>query len=160
MVKPLPLLHITFFVGALLYLVSSGLILLLPSLKMLIDGFRTQSWPAVASRINSTGIVLEHLPSGSRYCVRLTYHYRVDDVGFVGDRVCYGYDGHSEQDQARRLLLRYPLGAKVTAYYNPLDPRQSVLERGIRARVVERDLACGAFCLLTGVGMLVAFVVG
>lgn len=84
MVKPLPLLHITFFVGALLYLVSSGLILLLPSLKMLIDGFRTQSWPAVASRINSTGIVLEHLPSGSRYCVRLTYHYRVDDVGFVG----------------------------------------------------------------------------
>ena len=59
------------------------------------------------------------------------YEYQVNDQSFRGDRIMIG--GGKSEVELEYVLGRYPLGAKVVVYYNPADPQQAVLERGIPA---------------------------
>jgi len=59
----------------------------------------------------------------------IAYEYSVDGKRYQSERISLA-EIIPESD-IEPLLARYPLGAQVTVYYNPADPRQSVLERAL-----------------------------
>ena len=62
------------------------------------------------------------------------YEYQVNDQKFRSDRIRIG--GGKSEVELEYVLGRYPLGAKVVVYYNPADPQQAVLERGVPAHAL------------------------
>ena len=62
---------------------------------------------------------------------RVVFEYRVGAHQFQGDQIRAG-DRHwavSSSKDAYDTIDRYPVGAAVRVYYNPLNPAESALER-------------------------------
>ncbi|MFZ5809510.1 MAG: DUF3592 domain-containing protein [Chloroflexota bacterium] len=81
----------------------------------------------------------------------ITYEYSVDGKRYQGERISLA-EIIPESD-LEATLARYPLGAQVTVYYNPADPRQAVLERTLPPDF-GKGLA-GVFAFLGGGALLV-----
>ena len=60
---------------------------------------------------------------------KLKYDYRIGTQSFSSER----YSFESGNISADKLIARYPLGKKVTVFYNPEKPQQSVLVSGVKA---------------------------
>ncbi len=63
----------------------------------------------------------------------VSFSYSVADIGYKANTVYFG-QGISVGGGGllARILERYPIGARVTAYYSPEDPSLAVLEPGFR----------------------------
>src|SRR5512138_3728853 len=57
----------------------------------------------------------------------------------------------TDAEDARRLVERYPTGAEVDVWFDPRDPRRSVLERGVSTAQIAVPVAIGI--ALLGIGM-------
>jgi len=64
------------------------------------------------------------------YSPRVRYEYVVDGRTYTCDCVSFGDHSSSDAARAQKVVNRYPKGTKVTAYYDPEDPRLAVLETG------------------------------
>ena len=116
-----------------------GLFLVVEGINQLRLGSKSSHWPAAEGRIISSRIFLSSHreigggKSGARsttYSVQVRYSYEVDDQTFEGSRLSYGEEGHSNRSEAQKVLARYPQGKEVEVYYDPMDPKRSVLVRG------------------------------
>jgi hypothetical protein len=66
------------------------------------------------------------------YHPSITYRYQVDGKTFVGKR--FRYDGHPSfynQTQAQQIIDAYPKNSEIEVYYNPANPADSILSRGL-----------------------------
>ena len=64
----------------------------------------------------------------------MRYRYVVGGRERTGDRVCFGDGlGVSWRSSAERRAGRYPVGRKVSVFYDPEEPDVSVLEPGAQA---------------------------
>jgi hypothetical protein len=64
------------------------------------------------------------------YEVRINYEYEVDGRFYNGDRIEVTNPSYSTESKAMQALAEYKEGKKVTVYYNPKNPRHSVLHPG------------------------------
>ena len=97
-------------------------------------------WPFVIGELESTDLkevvyrgreVDGTVDSASAWVVNFRYSYRVADRDYAGSRVTYS-DGINKTARAlRRLQDRYRGKSSVQVYYNPANPRQSVLVPGL-----------------------------
>jgi len=62
---------------------------------------------------------------------QIRYEYKVNNVLYKSDRVNYGYKGSSDESLAEKYVKKYPVGKSVIVYYDPLDPKKSVLEPNV-----------------------------
>ena len=100
------------------------------------DGVRAHQawqWQPVPARVVHSGLVQTLQPRaaspGWRPDVRYAYRHGARD--YTGHRVAFHPLTSSDRAATAAWLQRsYPAGAQVTAYVNPADPAQSVLERG------------------------------
>ena len=85
-----------------------------------------------------------------RNYANITYEYSVAGQKLRNNRVSIGEDrGNFE---VAETIAKYPVGAVVTVYYNPLHPKEAVLER---------DLPKGLWgCLGIGTAIVLAIVFG
>ncbi len=67
------------------------------------------------------------------YIPKVAYSYAVNNQFYKSEKIRAGAWRSSKKEEAEALLAKYNLGQDVTAYYNPSDPAQSVLEPGIYA---------------------------
>lgn len=67
------------------------------------------------------------------YIPKVAYGYTVNDQYYKSEQIRVGAWRTSQKEAAEAILAKYPLGQEVTAYYNPSNPAQSVLEPGIYA---------------------------
>lgn len=62
------------------------------------------------------------------------YHYIVDGKKYVGDRINFTQTDAYKHAQGRRraenILQNYPVGKKLKVYYDPKEPKESVLVAG------------------------------
>jgi hypothetical protein len=131
-------------------LVGVGLISIgIQNIKTAIE---SSSWPMANGKVEMSRLSNKLVPLGAPvtgYITRLKIVYKYSVVGkeFFGNRVSFdairpasGYD--------YKYSNKYPKYSEVNAYYNPVRPRQSVLEPGLRLRVFE-ELLFGfeAFCI-------------
>ncbi|QKX17660.1 DUF3592 domain-containing protein [Microbulbifer sp. YPW1] len=95
-----------------------------------------------------SGIILksEKNRSSKSSAHNVEYQYVVDGYTFVSNTVSYRASGSS---YSRRTVRRYPVGEKVTVYYDPRNPRYSVFELGgLESRVFFQALF-GVFLALS-----------
>ncbi|MGL6159826.1 DUF3592 domain-containing protein [Microbulbifer sp.] len=76
----------------------------------------------------------------------IKYQYVVDGYTYESGKVSYQAPGSI---YSRRMLRKYPEGKDVTVYYDPLNPRYSILEKGgidlrvfVQAGLISAFAAC------------------
>jgi hypothetical protein len=117
----------------------AGLIIFATVYK-LIEVQRASRWPSAPGRVVSSGQQarkvkvfsdVQRADGKPQYEIRnfanVVYEYDVGGRKVRNNRVSIGEDlGNFEVEET---LARYPVGAPVTVYYNPRDPKEAVLER-------------------------------
>lgn len=86
----------------------------------------SESWPSVTGRVLSSAV----RRSGRTRRARVRYAYKVRGKELIGTRIRY-----LEQvtlEWASTTASRYRAGTPVAVYYDPAEPRESVLEPGRR----------------------------
>ncbi len=71
----------------------------------------------------------------------ITYTYTVHGQQFTSHRIRNDTFYLSQEKKFRQ----YPTGARVTVYYNPSNPAQSILEKGIGVGFIEICIGCFLF---------------
>lgn len=65
------------------------------------------------------------------YIVTVNYFFEIDDNRYEGNTISFGNVSHSERSDAQNELKSYPKGKEVKVYFNPEDPDDSVLKKGV-----------------------------
>ncbi len=101
------------------------------------DGKETESWSATSGRVLSSTID-EHTRTERRngrrhtettYTPIVHYEYTVDGVRYEGDDI-RADDRAGNFSWANNLVVRYPVDAETTVYYDPNKPQDAVLIQG------------------------------
>jgi hypothetical protein len=120
-----------------------------------------KEWPSAAGKVvvsraevRETRIIDSDREDGhrteQRNFAKIIYEYSVAGQKLRNDRVSIGED--LGNFQVAETIAKYPVGAVVTVYYNPLHPKEAVLER---------DLPKGLWgCLGIGTAITLAIVFG
>ena len=94
-----------------------------------LDALSARSWTPVPATVVSSH-VRTHRGDSTTYSVNVLYAYRVNDKEYRSNR--YGFMGGSSggYEGKRQLVGQYAPGTRFTAYVNPGDPVDAVIERG------------------------------
>lgn len=96
---------------------------------------RSQRWPSVQGEVvesevrKESRIMANHTPL-TTFHARIRYRYVVGGSAYESDTICLGGElNTSMMGRAEERCFQYPVGALVTVYYDPRDPRSSCLEK-------------------------------
>lgn len=117
-------------------------------------------WPTVEGTVTSAETRIARHPAGDRARSStkavVVYSYSVEGIKYSSDRISFVQDGAGSGHEAHQIVRRYPFGKKVKVYFNPDDPRVSVLEPGMSLSSF-MPLGAGVVFIIVGV---VTFFVG
>jgi hypothetical protein len=97
-----------------------------------------QAWPAVMGAVVSSEVSTEASwdstsnSEAMRIRPAVVYAYEVNGRRYTNNQLRASdsfYSAGMLPGSAQAVVSRYPAGAPVTVYYNPLNPQESVLER-------------------------------
>lgn len=90
------------------------------------------NWPQTPAMIEVSEVVAErHFEDALMYRPVVRYRYAAPGGSFVGDKLATTGRLYPKEAAARRVAARYPAGTTVMARYNPADPAEAILERGV-----------------------------
>ena len=89
---------------------------------------------------------------GTTYCLHVDYQYTVDGRVYDGNRISYSAD-NSCNSWSANSDDDYPEGKKITVYYDPSNPSESVLLSGLSG--IDFFICC--FFIFPLVGLLLLF---
>lgn len=90
-----------------------------------------QSWPSTSGAVLSSSVQVRRTnKSRSEYPV-VVYQYEVNGQSYQGQRVKASDKFMSIRlaGETQATVARYPIGSRVTVYYDPANPSESALER-------------------------------
>jgi hypothetical protein len=122
-----------FFYVGLIFLPMAVLFVVAVIAKML-EVKRASGWPTAVGRIvKSSTAAARHRSAGEATTVKtvpaVEYEFSVGGRKVRGNRIGIGGDSGGADTEA--TLRRYTVGAAVTVYYDPANPKNCVLERGV-----------------------------
>lgn len=89
-----------------------------------------QSWPSTTGEVLKSRV---QVSGGDHTTVSpyVLYHYQMGGMDFSGTQIRAGdqFFQSYTSSQSYDVVDKYPVGSKVTVYYNPKDPTQAALER-------------------------------
>lgn len=133
-------------------------LLLLGVVPTAYDWVRVQSWQPTPATLTAAEFVTNRSTKGRSYRVTATYRYRIDDRDFVGQRVAVSNHadnvGGFQEELGARLTGALAAGTPVTAWVNPSDPQQALLDRSLRPGLLALKLLAGL--LFGGFGTVMA----
>jgi hypothetical protein len=104
--------------------VAAGLLATLWGWLIIVKARKTQQWPSVEGQIE------ESFTDDKELFPRVTYSYAIKDRPYKRSMEFPG-DVTPSQEFARSYLEKYPVGRRVTVYYNPENPDVTTLEPGV-----------------------------
>lgn len=126
----------------------AGAIFLLLGLGVSYYGYRlirkaraSAQWPAAQGAIESSTVDVERererdsdgdVHYETKYIPQIVYHYRVDGTDYYGDQVSFGSTSSRNPNRAYRIRDQYSPGMEVSVYYDPENPREAVLQPGVK----------------------------
>lgn len=121
----------------------AGIVLIVIGSINIYRAYSTYSWPSVQGYITFSGIeshtrtytdsTTNRLRNENIYNAQINYDYVINGITYSNDDVKVGGTiGTNTKVWARELLNKYPQEKIVDVYYNPEDPLQSVLEKGLQ----------------------------
>ncbi len=87
----------------------------------------SQSWPTAPGRILHSEAMMT-LGKGPRHYADVSYEYEVAGKRFTGSTVQFSQGKVRTNEQAQRIVDRYPVGSAVTVHYDANDPAVATLE--------------------------------
>jgi hypothetical protein len=113
-------------------LILAGLVAVGKGLRIIYQARESASWVATDGQITHSQVVSKSAGDSTSYTPEVQYSYRVKDEEYIGTRIFHGDEGYSSNgDYARRNVERYPVGRKVSVYYDLQKPSSAVLEPGV-----------------------------
>ena len=112
-----------------------GLILILVGALSFRQAWDSSRWPSTAGEIIESCVNCRSdgdVP-GARYQARVLYRYEVGGKEYTGWRLSFREATNptsTRPDQAAELVNRYPVGKRVTVFYDAQEPTYAVLEPG------------------------------
>ncbi len=94
----------------------------------------SESWPTAEGTVSESE-VFEYYADTAMYQALVSYSYVVDNTRYTGMTVGYDVGGSSDPASQREIAARYPVGSKVTVYYDPANPQIAVLEPGAKGDI-------------------------
>lgn len=114
---------------------SFGVFLLLHFFYLMITSTKTKKWIPVKGKIlisNMDCIAYIGEDADVSYKAKIEYQYDVNGKSYLSKKVFYGdYVGANMPYRAKKVIKKYGKDGIVTVYYNPDNPKKSVLETGI-----------------------------
>lgn len=117
---------------------GGGGLLLVQHAPAVVEGWASRSWPGAAAVIQRSAAVHKYSPSGwsrsgiGTHVVSVGYAFEVGGRAYAGSRRSLDDEGKVlSEAHATKAAARLPVGATVTAHYDPRDPARSLLERGV-----------------------------
>lgn len=90
------------------------------------------------------------------YVLHIHYEYEVNGKTYQSNKFSYPGDGYSRSKDAQRVIRYYPVGSSQSAYYNPDNPSEAVLQKTTSSTISSSIfipvlfLLVGCFCIFTG----------
>jgi hypothetical protein len=134
-----------------------GTILIVTGWQLSRRGRETGSYTRTRGRIVRAQVEETPRPSeegGPQFTPAVRYAFEAHGRTYESDLVSVASGtgaGTSDADEARRVVERYPPGSEVDVWFDPRDPRRSVLVRGVARFQVVLAVAIGV--VLLGIGM-------
>ena len=103
-------------------------------------GMQSENWDKGTATITSSRIEKKESRSkdaqgftktSTSYSVRVEYTYTVKGSNYEGNTVGFGIISHNERSDAQEELKSYPKGKTIDVYYDPENPSDSVLKKGV-----------------------------
>lgn len=135
-----------------LLFLSASLCICIYALVVLVTAWKSSDWAVASGQVLSSRII----SSGKSGKPEVEYTYTVNGETYEGNHILIGpgpMGGGFGIASPREYVYKYPEGKQIKVFYDPEDPRQSVLEPGVN-RVIGLMLLMGVFFLLLGTLML------
>ncbi len=95
---------------------------------------KASTWPSTLGTVTESRIQMRSNSEGGRTSYPLVrYTYQVMERSYQSQKVVPGMDVGGSG--AQKVVARYPVGAQVMVYYNPEDPSEALLERGMPGHI-------------------------
>ena len=109
-------------------------------LWMINKGMQSENWDKGTATITSSEIEKTESKSkdaqgftqtSTSYGVSVKYSYTVEGGNYEGNTVGFGTMSHNERSDAQDELKSFPKGKTIDVYYDPENPSDSVLNKGV-----------------------------
>lgn len=132
--------------------------LLLSVIPTVYDWGRMQAWQPVQATLVSASLERSRSRNSSSYGVSARYRYEVAGQTYGGERVAVGSGmdniGDFQEALGRRLEAAQRDGRPVTAWVNPANPQEAVLDRSLRPGLLMFKMLFVVIFGGAGLGML------
>jgi hypothetical protein len=133
------------------FLFGLAALILYPSSWLLLEGYRSTSWPHTDGVIRSTKIIerprTSRFGDGLWHIPIIRYDYQIEATHYTNSRVAFASyrpnHGCGSQAEAQAIIDHYPPEKQVSVFYEPTSPSNSVLEPGIQDSVLHSDAVAG-----------------
>lgn len=115
----------------------------LMALWHLLNALESRKWPVAPGVVTSALVKEDRTNEGVTWWPEVWYRFTVDGEEHAGNRGFFG--GSTGQAFASRLVKKYPIGTPVQVHYNPENPKESVLEPGVKWPLVATMLVILVF---------------
>jgi hypothetical protein len=89
---------------------------------------QSESWPFTEGEVVSSHVKSRHDSDGdTSYSAAVRYEYVVDNATYVSRTISFGRKLYFGRFSAEEVVTAYPVGEKVTVYYDPNNPRSQPL---------------------------------
>lgn len=98
----------------------------------LFQGLKSLNWKTTTGKVLENTIEERGYPGGF-FAPVLFYQYTVDGNTYQSAKYSFGFNVFSNSASVEEKLKQYPIGSEITVYYNPLNPKISVLNPGVKS---------------------------
>ena len=133
---------VEFLTSILIYFLGSIALAMIVTLQRALT---SRKWPTVEGKVVAPGELKG--PDGTPY--RFEYEYIVNGQRFVSGMVAL----FASKDMERKAIQQHQVGSQVLVYYNPAEPKRSILVPGASVRLWTLLCSIIIFCV-AGAGIL------
>ncbi len=119
---------------------------------------KSSSWPTTMGTIIESRIETSSDSDGETYRPSVRFSYQVHGLKFTGNKIFFGHGGiySSNYNYSKKVVTQYSTNKIITIYYNPSQPKQSVIEAGIKLKTFSQ-FAFGSLFFIIGLGALIGY---
>ena len=114
------------------------------------------AWPTRPGKVLSSSVVQKRDSEGDlTHHAEVVYVFNVNNTAYRGNRIAYGDYGTTNPSHAQEIVNRYPQDKGVTVSYMPNNPKECLLEVGVKGQANIMPAIGSIFAII---GLIVAII--
>lgn len=148
-----------------LIFVVAGIAGLYFGVKAISKAKESLDWPAVKGKIISSSVERSTRRESTRrskgrsrtriyYHANISYEYSVDGKDYEGSQVRFGGTSSQNSGRVNSIVKEFPAGKEISVYYEPENPSESILIKGVNPRLYA-GAGTGGLFMVIGIAMAI-----